>query len=388
MIAVYCHANIGCFSMKRTTKPRNKQSEKNVEEQFHLMSDAAPNGMMMVDQEENIVLINPQIEKIFGYTQEELIGQTLEILVPDRFKAEHPVHVKHFFAHPSARQLGAGRDLFGRHKNGAEIPVEIGLNPIETDEGAFVIAFVINITERKKLESIKDDFIGMVSHELRTPLTVIGLGIENLQAGLAGPVSQKQKEILERNDRNVRRLARLIDNLLDLSRMQSGRSKIRREALNLNALIEDVLQSFRAEENGKEQAIEKEFMPNLPEVEADPDMISQVVTNLLSNAVRYARKKIVITTKTVNGTGGIPEFAETRIANDGPGISREDQDRLFKKFVQLDREKRIGAYKGTGLGLALCKEIIERHKGKIWVESPAEQGITFCFTLPIRGGNE
>lgn len=356
---------------------------KRIEERFHLVLDVAPNGMMMVDKNGIIILTNPQIEKIFGYTQEELVGQTLEILVPDRFKAEHPDHVKYFFAHPSTRQLGAGRDLFGRRKDGKEVPVEIGLNPITTDEGAFVIASIIDITERKKLENIKDDFIGIVSHELRTPLTVIGLGIENLQAGLGGPVSQKQKEILERNERNVRRLGRLIDNLLDLSRMQSGRVKVRHEALNLNALIEDVLQSFQEEENGKKPMIEKKFISNLPEVQGDPDMISQVLVNLLSNAVRYAQKKIVITTKTINGAGGAPEFVEAGIANDGPGISRENQSKLFKKFIQLDREKRVGTYRGTGLGLTLCKEIIERHQGKIWVESPKEQGATFCFTLPI-----
>lgn len=229
--------------------------------------------------------------------------------------------------------------------------------------------------EIERLASIKEDFIGIVSHELRTPLTVIGLGIENLLAGTSGPVTQEQAKSLERNVSNVKRLNKLINDLLDLSRLESGHVKIRRKEVNLNSLIHEVLQSF--------EGVEKKLMKNLPNIEADPDMISQILTNLLSDAARYAKSKIVVSTNVIKNKNGAPAFVETSVFNDGPSIPDEDQKKLFEKFAQLDREKQKSSYKGTGLGLAICKESVEQHGGKIWVESREKHGIKFCFTLPI-----
>lgn len=231
--------------------------------------------------------------------------------------------------------------------------------------------------KQKELEQLKENFIGTVSHELRTPLTVIGLGLENLQAGILGPLSEKQAQAIERNMRNAKRLRKLIDDLLDLSRLQSGRTKIERQEVDLRHLIHEVIQNFQTE--GKEgiPVIQEEITTNLPPLPCDPDLISQVLTNLLSNAVRYAKEWIVVKAEE------IPPLIRTSVRNDGPGIPRDELDKLFEKFVQLDRGTRKTPYKGTGLGLAICKEIIQRHHGKIWAESPGERGVTFHFTLPM-----
>lgn len=238
--------------------------------------------------------------------------------------------------------------------------------------------------ERKKLEVFKDDFIGTVSHELRTPLTVIGLGLENLQAGILGSLNEKQAEAIERNIRNAKRLGKLIDNLLDLSRLESGQTKLEGKEVDLKHLIHEVIQNFQPAGKEGGASIQEEVAANLPHLECDPDLIAQVLTNLLSNAIRYAQGRIVVKATVIHGDGGTPQFIQTSVGNDGPGIPQEKLDELFKKFVQLDRANRKTSYKGTGLGLAISKEIIERHKGKIWVESPEEAGVTFHFTLPIQ----
>ena len=246
-----------------------------------------------------------------------------------------------------------------------------------------VMATIIDISERKKLEAMKDEFIGTTSHELRTPLTVISLGLENLKAGILGRLSSKQEEVVDRNIRNAKRLGKLIDDLLDLSRLQSGRTKIERREVDLSHLIHEVIQNFQPAGKEGGTSICEEIAANLPNLKCDADLVAQVLTNILSNALRYAKKEIVVRAKVVDGADGTAKFIQTSVSNDGPGISVEKLSQLFEKFVQLDRESRKTSYKGTGLGLAICREIIERHHGKIWVESPAKRGVEFHFTLPL-----
>lgn len=349
--------------------------------------DAAPLAMIVVDHTGAISFTNQFTDKLFGYTKKELLGKTVEFLMPSQWQSKHLKDRKTFFQNPQARPMGAGRDLFAKKKNGKEFPAEIGLSPFVTEEGQFVIATVIDITERKKVEGLKEEFLSMASHELRTPLALIGMGTENLLAGIHGELSEKQTEVLGRIQHNVKHLIHLINNFLELSHFQLGRTKIERKQLDLNSLIHDLLQSFRVGPKGG-ATIEEKLKPNLPRTEADPGMITEVLTNLLSNAIRYAKKKIEVTTNTIREADGSPCFIETSISNDGPGIPHEKANELFKKFAQLDREKRTGDYKGMGLGLAICKEIIEQHQGKIWIESSGEKGVSFHFTLPIHAGRK
>ena len=242
--------------------------------------------------------------------------------------------------------------------------------------------------KHKELEQLKENFIGTVSHELRTPLTVIGAGISNLKDGIVGPISEKQAEVLEISNRNVKYLGKLIDNLLDISRLQSGRTKIDKKEVDLKHLIHEVIESFQQADKKAGALIEEEIATKLPPLECDPDLIEQVLTNLLSNAIQYAKKSIMVkveVTKGADGTcaDGALSFIQTSVSNDGPGIAPESLSKLFNKFVQLDRENHKNSYKGTGLGLAISKEIIEEHHGKIWVESPGKKGVAFYFTLPI-----
>lgn len=238
--------------------------------------------------------------------------------------------------------------------------------------------------KQKELEQLKESFVGMVTHELRTPLVVIEIGLKNLLGDVLGPITEKQAETIEMNIQNAKHLGKLIDDLLDLSRLQSGRAAVERKEVDLKNLIHEVVQSFKPAEKERGALVCEELPEKLPALECDPYLISQVLTNLLSNAIRYVEERIVVKSMAVAGADGNPQFIETSVANDGPGIPSENLDKLFEKFVQLDRATRKTPYKGTGLGLAICKEIIERHRGKIWAESPEGKGVAFHFTLPIR----
>lgn len=238
--------------------------------------------------------------------------------------------------------------------------------------------------KQKELEKLKESFVGMVTHELRTPLVVIEIGLKNLLGDALGPLSPKQAETVEMNIQNAKHLGKLIDDLLDLSRLQSGRAEIERREVDLGHLIHEVIEKFQPPAKEGKPLVCTELSDKLPPLECDPYLISQVLTNLLSNAIRYVEDKIVVKSAAIKGADGALQFIETSVANDGPGIPSENLEKLFEKFVQLDRANRKTAYKGTGLGLAICKEIIERHKGKIWAESSKERGVEFHFTLPIR----
>lgn len=231
--------------------------------------------------------------------------------------------------------------------------------------------------KQKELEQLKESFVGMVSHELRTPLVVIEIGLKNLLGDAECPLTPKQEKVIETNIQNTKYLGKLIDDLLDLSRLQSGRAEIEKRKVDLRNLIHEAIQGFQSTEKEMGAVLCEETSDKLPPLECDPYLISQVLTNLLSNAARYAKARVVVKAAVTDRS------IQTTVVNDGPGIPNKNLDKLFEKFVQLDRANRKTPYKGTGLGLAICKEIIERHHGKIWAESPKESGVAFHFTLPI-----
>lgn len=294
--------------------------------------------------------------------------------------------ITEFFPHlgniPFVVTTGAGTEDLAvqAYKNGAA-------DYLVKDVDHFYLKLLPSTLEKalknRELAQFKESFISTVSHELRTPLTVIGLGLENLQDGILGPLNEKQADTIERNIRNAKRLGRLIDNLLDLSRLESGRTQIENKEVDLQQLIHEVVDNFKTKETEGNGLFQEDISPDLPHLQCDSDLIAQVLTNILSNAVRYAKDKIVVTAEIVKEAAGSAKFIKTRVANDGPAIPPEKLSQLFEKFVQLDRKARTSSYKGTGLGLAISKEIIERHRGKIGVESNGKQGVEFYFTLPI-----
>ena len=223
------------------------------EERFRLVVESAPSAMVMINDQGKIVLVNAQTEKLFGYGRRELLDKNIEMLVPPQFRGKHPSFRSDFFGDPKARSMGVGRDLFGLRKDGTEVPVEIGLNPIKTDEGTFVLAAIVDITERKRaelqvaeLDRAKTAFFSNVSHEFRTPLTLLLGPLEDALRTAEGTIATAQRESLEVSHRNALRLLKLVNTLLDFSRIEAGRIQAAFEPVPLPAYTLELASVFRS----------------------------------------------------------------------------------------------------------------------------------------------
>ncbi|EKD50955.1 MAG: Sensor protein [uncultured bacterium] len=232
--------------------------------------------------------------------------------------------------------------------------------------------------ELQRLDRLKDDFISTVSHELRTPLSIIIEVASSLHDNILGPLNEKQARIVDILFGNANRLGHLINNLLDISQLESERIKPRRMPLNVRELIEVTYHSFSKIANKQGIELEMKIGKKLPELRADSDMLTQVLHNLVSNALRFANTRITIEVKQNS------DNMQFTITDDGKGIETEELHKLFNKFEQIARPVGGDGYKGTGLGLAICKKIVELHDGQITCHCEPNKGCTFSFQLPIK----
>lgn len=234
------------------------------------------------------------------------------------------------------------------------------------------------------LSRTKEQFMSFLSHELRTPLAILKEAVWSLQDGIAGPLKPEQAELVRVCCHYADQMKRMIANVLELSRLESGKAAAALKAVDAGALTGDILKSLNKIMDSSRIGVEMEFQEKLPLVLADEDMIRQVLINLLNNAVRFARERVVVRARAVadgQGFGG-DGFVQFSVSDDGPGIAPERATLLFDKFAQIERVAERGGYKGTGLGLVISKEIIGLHHGRIWLESRPGEGTTFSFTLP------
>ncbi len=232
------------------------------------------------------------------------------------------------------------------------------------------------VAERKELDRLKDEFLSTVSHELRTPLTIVKEALDNLRDGIAGNLNEEQKKVVNIGRENVDRLTLLISDLLDLSRLESGKATFNKAAVDLQQLIRSASDNLGPLAERKRLSLITDLPEDLPQVFADADMINQVITNLVSNALRFARSRITI-------YAGVEDekLIKISVIDDGKGVSKKQLQMLFDKFVQTSRPQGGAGYQGTGLGLSICKRIVDAHNGQIWVESEEGKGAQFHFTL-------
>lgn len=376
-------------------RQRTQEELWNSQARFAGIVSIADDAIICIDGNQCITLFNQGAEKIFGYCAVEVLGQPLDILLPRRYTQAHHQYVTDFGNSAKvARRMGERREIYGRRKDGTEFPAEASISKLKIKEEIVYTVYLQDISDRKQVERMKDEFVSVVSHELRTPLTSIHGSLGMLASGLIKPESDQGKRLLQIAVDSTERLVRLINDILDIERIESGKVKMEKQTCDVADLIEEAVNVIHpiADKAGISLSVSS-ISQN---IWADPDRIVQTLTNLLSNAIKFSPNgsTVWLNAEVCRDKEDKVKFASLSrpspptpcilftVRDTGRGVPGDKLDSIFERFQQVDSSDSRN-YDGTGLGLAICRSIVQQHNGHIWVESVLGEGSSFYFTIPL-----
>jgi two-component system sensor kinase FixL len=368
-------------------------AQKQAEDRLRLVVEGSPNGIVLVNDQGRIELVNTQTEMLFGYWREELIGQSIDILVPERFRDGHSAHRAKFLAAPNALMMGAGRELFGLRKDGSEFPVEIGISPVQAEKGVLILAAIVDISARKQAEAesrlyreelahlsrveIVAEMASALAHELNQPLAGI---MNNASAG---------RRFIAKGRADMPKLDRLLDAVVTDARrageiIRGIRAMVQkgdgaRCTVDLNSIITEVVQFIRSDALERHCAVSTELDPNLPPVTANPVLVQQVLLNIVINAFDAMRETPAAERRVIiRSRRHARDTVRISVRDYGTGLPKENPDRIFEPFFSTKHD-------GLGMGLSIARSIISSHGGELVANNAEGGGACIHFSLPPAG---
>lgn len=379
------------------THLRTRRDARLLDARYHDLFDSMPDAIVVVNEIGRVALFNRQAEAMFGFAAADIVGAPLENLMPPRFRAGHGRHREHYMGHPHTRPMGQGLELYGQRQNGEEFPVEISLSPLRTDVGFFGLSAIRDISERRRVERAleeknvelerasraKDRFLATMSHELRTPLNAI-IGFTGiLLMRLPGPLTAEQHKQLQLVQSSGKHLLSLINDLLDLAKIDSGSVEMRLVPVDAVALVEEVATTLRPAATARGLAMDLRLPTGPVWVGADRRALQQILINLTNNAIKFTEQGGV--TVFVDPHPEEPGEVVVGVSDTGVGMTQDEVGQLFQAFTQVGHPSRRPSIEGTGLGLYLCKKLAELHGSRIQVASAVGQGSRFWMPLRRTG---